>query len=231
MNINNIKVEKPRPVDFIGLYDAPEAARYVTTTLNQQLPFRVYPSKVIRWIRKGLTEPELKRVPGRELVLSFEDLVSIRIISALRAARVSFNKIYTAEKWLRDITGHPKPFATQMLWTERSDIFIEMKRQYIAASRFGQYAFDILEEHLIPVHGLLFDEKGIAVNWEICNGILLDPLIQFGSPCIKGTRIPTNAIWSMLEAGDSIEFLADSYDLSIKEIESAVAWENAIRCN
>ena len=221
-------IELPK---FEGIYEAPEAARYITSTFHPNLPFIIYSRKVVRWIRLGLATPELKEIPGRQLLLTFEDLISMRIIAALRAAGVSFRKIHIAENWLRRYTGHRRPFATEMLWTERSDVFIDLKRQYIAASRFGQYAFEILEEYLIPVHGLMFDKSGIAISWEPQDGILLDPVVQFGAPCIKGTRIPTDALWSMIKAGDSMEFIANSYDLSATEVERAVTWEDVIRRN
>jgi uncharacterized protein (DUF433 family) len=115
-----------------------------------------------------------------------------------------------------------------MLWTEKSDIFVEMKRQLIAASRSGQYAFGILEEYLIPVHGITFNENHIARTWEPLADILLDPLIQFGAPCIKGTRIPTRSLWGMVTAGDTIEYIAESYHLSTKQVQDAIDWENAL---
>ncbi|MFC2024776.1 hypothetical protein ACFLTJ_04330, partial [Chloroflexota bacterium] len=91
-------------IQFEGIYDAPEAARFVAATLCERLPFNIYSTKVIRWIRRGLAEPKLGDIPGRELLLSFEDLISVRIITALRSAGVSFPKIYRAEQWLRTIT-------------------------------------------------------------------------------------------------------------------------------
>lgn len=213
---------------FDGIYEAPEAARFIAATLSPALPLRISSGKVVRWIRLGLTAPELKEVPGRQLLLTFEDLISMRVIAALRAAGVTFPKIRTAEKWLRFYTGHRSPFATEVLWTERSDVFVELKKQYIAASRFGQYAFTILEEYLIPIHGLMFDRRGIAISWEPKEAILLDPLVQFGAPCIKGTRIPTRTLWGMIVGGDTMEYVARSYRIAAELVQNAVDWENSL---
>ena len=144
------------PVRFEGIYEASEASRIIATTLRIDTPLNISSRKVIYWIRRGLTDRGLVIIPGRELLMTFEDVISMRVIAALRAAGVKFSRIYEAEKWLRKVTGHPKPFATEMLWTEKSDVFVDMKRQLIAASRGGQYAFQILEEYLIPVHGIIF---------------------------------------------------------------------------
>ena len=213
---------------FEGIYEASEASRFIATTLKSDTPLNISSRKVIYWIRRGLADRDLMIIPGRELLLTFEDIISMRVIAALRAAGVKFSRIYEAEKWLRKVTGHPKPFATEMLWTERSDIFIDMKRQLIAASRSGQYAFEILEKYLIPVHGLTFTEQHIAQTWEPLINILLDPLIQFGAPCIKGTRIPTRTLWGMVMGGDTIEYVTQSYHLTIEQVQNAIDWENAL---
>jgi uncharacterized protein (DUF433 family) len=213
---------------FKGIYEVPEAARYLAASRMANEVYRATSRHLIRWVRLGLVLPSLAEVPGRELLITFEDLVSMRIIAALRAAGISWPKIHSAERWLRDNTKKPRPFATELLWTSRSDIFAELQERLIAASRFGQLAMDMLRTYLIPVHGLTFGEEQIATSWEPRDGILLHPLIQFGAPCIKGTRIPTRAVWGMVRGGDSVQRVAESYRVSEKEIEAAVNWEDAL---
>ena len=213
---------------YEGIYEVPEAASYLRASMRLTTPLNVTSTKLIYWIRRGLTLPDLIEVPGRELLIAFEDLISMRVIAALRAAGVSFKKIYQAERWLRQTTGYPRPFATELVWTERSDIFVEFRRKLIAASRSGQYAMEILRDYLIPVHGLTFDEHGLANSWEPYENILLHPLIQFGAPCIRMTRIPTRVIWGMVEAGDSIEMVASSYKIQVDEVKKAIKWEEAL---
>jgi len=216
------------PTNFEGIYETSEVSHFIATTLRADTPLNITSRKVIYWIRRGLTDRDLVPTPGRELLLTFEDVISMRVIAALRAAGVKFSRIYEAEKWLRKVTGHHRPFATEMLWTEKSDVFIDMKRQLIAASRSGQYAFQILEEYLIPVHGILFNKQHIAQTWEPYVNILLNPLVQFGAPCIKGTRIPTRTLWGMVMGGDTIEYVTQSYHLTHEQVQNAINWENAL---
>ena len=213
---------------FEGIYEAKETSRFIAITLQNQTPLKVSSRKIIYWIRRGLSDKQLVIIPGRKLLLTFEDVISMRVIAALRSTGVKFSKIYEAEKWLRKVTGHNKPFATEMLWTEKSEIFVDMKRRLIAASKSGQYAFEILEEYLIPVHGITFNERHIARTWEPLEEIMLDPLIQFGAPCIKGTRIPTRTLWGMVAGGDTIEYVANSYHLTTKQVQNAIDWEDAL---
>jgi len=216
------------PLRFEGIYETSEASKYIATTLRYATPLNISSRKVIYWIRRGLSEKGLSIIHGRELLLTFEDVISMRVIAALRAAGVKFSRIYEAERWLRKVTEHPRPFATEMLWTERSDIFIDMKRRLIAASRSGQYAFQILEEYLIPVHGLTFGKQHIVQTWEPRDDIMLDPLIQFGAPCIKGTRIPTRTLWGMFMGGDIIEYISQAYHLTVEQIQNAIDWESTL---
>mgnify|MGYP001094329519 CR=1 FL=1 len=81
---------------YEGIYEVPEAACYLRTSMRLATPLNVTSTKLIYWIRRGLTLPDLIEIPGRELLITFEDLISMRVIAALRAAGVSFKKIYRA---------------------------------------------------------------------------------------------------------------------------------------
>ena len=213
---------------FDGVYEVAEAARYLRSARMADEVYGVTSRRLIRWIRRGLMLRPLAGVPGRELIIGFEDLVSMRVIAALRAAGVSFQKIYTAERWLRERTGHARPFATQLLWTETSDVFAEFQEALVAASRHGQLALDLLRNYLIPVHGLYFSPALVANAWEPRSRIRLEPHIQFGAPCIKGTRIPTRAVWAMVNAGDGVRQVTESYGITDEEARAAIEWENAL---
>ena len=216
--------------DFGGIYDVPEAARYLKATLHASVVYAVSSAKLIRWIRRGIASPSLTDVPGRELVIAFEDLISVRVIAALRASGVKWSEIDVTEEWLRSETEHERPFATEFLWTGQGQIFVDWTAKLVSASRNGQLALGLLKDYLIPVHGLVFNaDTHVATSWEPTKGIVLEPQVQFGSPCIKGTRIPTRTVSGMIEAGDSVDLVANSYQLSHDEIEAACNWEAQIQ--
>ena len=131
---------------------------------------------------------------------------------------------------LRDQTGHPRPFATELLWTGQGQMFVEWTERLISGSRNGQMAFDVLRQYLIPIHGLKFGPVSqVAISWEASDGVVLEPDIQFGAPCIKGTRIPTRTIVGMVEAGDSPLWVAQAYGISSEEVQAALDWESRLR--
>ncbi|MBI4297663.1 MAG: DUF433 domain-containing protein [Chloroflexi bacterium] len=218
---------------FPGIYEISEAARYLRADIRiPEVHYRVQSTHLIRWIRSGLAHPALAVVPGRELLITFEDLISMRVIAFLRAQGYSFKKIRQAELMLRNLTRHPRPFATSHIWAEEEgalDIFAEIGALLLTASRSGQVAFkELVKQNLIDVHGLTFDQLKVADSWTPRQGIKLHPRIQFGRSCISGTRIPTQDIAGMVAAGDKIQFLAMSYGISEQQIMNAVNWEKEL---
>ena len=148
-------------------------------------------AKIRRWIRKGVADPAWRGAPAGNVLIDFEDLVSMRVIAALRAAGVTWPAIREAEEWLRDHTDAPKAVCHGCPeWHGAGDVYSEWAQQLIAASRHGQAAFDLLRDYIIPVHGLEFDdETRHAKWWEPQREIRLNPKVQFGSPCIAGTSV------------------------------------------
>lgn len=224
--------------EFKGIYIAPEAALYLTATLKRDVhierpAYPIHSRNLIHWIRVGLTSPELSNVSGRELLISFEDLISMRVIAILRALGVSWNKIHRAEDWLREKTGYPRPFAIERVWTETTDVFAEFHEGFIAASRGGQLAFTtIIEQYLQSVHDMIFvpyNDVSVADAWTPHEDVVIHPRIQFGEPCIKGTRIRTKVIWELWEGGDTIPYLMRAFTLSEPQIDHALEWEHRLQ--
>lgn len=216
---------------FTGIYGVPDAARLLRVTMPDSPHFQIPISsrKLIYWIRSGLSDPDLREIHGNELLITFEDLISMRIVAALRASGFSFQTIYVTEKWLREVTRSRYPFATEKIWAG-TEIFTQFGEALLGASRTtrGQYAFDFIRESLVNVHDVEFGRNNLVSAWIPRTGIRIDPQIQFGAPCIDKTRITTETLWSMVNSGDSVANVAHWYDLDVEVVNNAVAWENAL---
>ena len=224
-------IERPK---YAGSYEVTEAADYLRVTAPRISgnAIEMSSTKLIRWIRYGLADTALIPVSGHHMVITFEDLISMRVISFMRSLDISFHSIYKAHAWLKETTGHSLPFATEHIWVEdvgAMRIYAEMESILAVANRGGQLAFEeLVRQGLIEVHNMTFDEFGIASSWSPEKCVKIDPTVQFGRPCIAGTRIPTSDIAGMFWAGDSPEFLSSSYGLPVEQIDCAIAWEEKI---
>jgi uncharacterized protein (DUF433 family) len=143
---------------------------------------------------------------------------------------MSHREIMIAEQVLRKYYGHDYPFATMEFWTlPPKDILIRDGGLLLSASRHLQVAMEFFEEYMCPYHNLSFDIFNISASWRPYDNILLDPKIQYGEPCIDGTRVPTQVLYSLYRAGDSIDNLSYLYDIQPSRIVDAITWENHIQ--
>ena len=169
--VSQMVIQTIQATRHTGTYEVTEAADYLRVTLPK-IPgtgIRMSSSKLIRWIRLGLADASLVPISGYQMVITFEDLISMRVISFMRSLGISFHSIHQAHSWLKDTTGHPRPFATEILWLDELGamrIYAEMENILAVANRGGQLAFTVLvRDNLIPVHNMTFDEFGTASSW------------------------------------------------------------------
>lgn len=219
--------EKPT---YLGTYSIPSAALYVLVTTANGSKLKLSTRHLYHWVKDGLASGYLVGIRNRKLFINFRDLISLRAIAVMRANGMSHKQIMTAERVLRKWYGHDYPFATMEFWMlPPKDILIKEGGVLLSASRHLQSAMEFFEEYMSPSHNLTFDIFNLSATWRPYNNVLLDPQIQYGEPCIEGTRVPTQVLWSFHDAGDSVESLSYFYGIQKSRIEDAIAWENQIQ--
>ena len=220
------------PAAYAGIYLPTEAASYLRATFQQsQRP--PTSRRIHSWITSRLIARHLARVSGRERVIDFADLISCQAIASFRAADISLQKIRKAEEYFRELYGIDKPFARRAFWYSRRDIFAKLGEVMVAGTRGGQLALVLLNDWVVPLRvGISFDgedDLAEANEWKPASQVSLRPNVQFGQPCLAGTRIPTQSLWSYVTAGDPIKEVAAAYNLTVADVDQAIKWENRLR--
>jgi uncharacterized protein (DUF433 family) len=59
---------------------------------------------------------------------------------------------------------------------------------------------------------------------EIFPGITMDPAVRFGKPCITGTRVDVATVVGAMGAGDTVEAVAEGYQLSSEQVLAALRY-------
>ncbi len=54
--------------------------------------------------------------------------------------------------------------------------------------------------------------------------VVVNPENQFGQPIIDGTNILTVTIYNLSKGGDSPEFIAKLYDITVNQVEDAIEY-------
>ena len=131
---------------FTGIYSVQDAALYFrATTPPPDVPIGIWrqhskdfsqPSTrhLYTWIRRGLAWGELSHTDRDDLLLSFQDLIRLRLIVILRSRGLSYRAIQAAEAAARELTGVPQPFVTEPLWNAGSSVFMEVSSLLIRLS-------------------------------------------------------------------------------------------------
>jgi uncharacterized protein (DUF433 family) len=116
--------------------------------------------------------------------------------------------------------------------TDGVDLFVHHYAVLINVSREGQLAMsEVLGAYLRRVD---WDEAGFAIRLypftrkrelDEPKVVVIDPEIAFGKPVLANTGIPTATVADRYKAGESMDDLAEDYDLKRAQIEEAIRCE------
>lgn len=223
----------------IGVYSVPEAALFLHTSAQ----------KLRRWA-DGYTfvtaaaetraSPALFARDFPELVawkiLTFEDLIELKWIAALRNAGLSMPYIRRVSEWAKEQLGVSHPFATRRFVTDGAGLW--MRDGSLARKRADaplrqalsqQFALrPIVDQFLIEIE---YEGDLARRLWPMGQKrrVVLDPKRNFGKPIDSPTGVPTFPLAQMVEGGTSEEKVAWWYGIPPRAVREAVEFERSLR--
>jgi uncharacterized protein (DUF433 family) len=182
-------------------------------------------------------------VPGEideldERVLSFYELMELFVIGFFRREGVSMPVIREARSRAQILFRTEFPFATERLNTDGRGIFSDLPVEVLEASSKrpklelskSQVAFTDFVE---PFFRKNVDyENGLASTyWPMGREkpVLLDARRAFGRPIVVRTGTPTFALYAMHKAGETLDSIANWYNVTRDELDSAIEYEEILR--
>lgn len=218
-----------------GIYYLKDVSRYLRATdlAARGSEVSLSPQQISGWGKRDFFDLQKNAYERNQSFVEFPHLITSRMIALLLSYGIKIRRIVAARDYVQTETGARFPFATKTFWIEDSEvpihIYTTIDEILVAADEFGQMPFrGLLDARIVNAINMDFDENGVATNWEPRAGVLIDPEIHSGSPCIKGTRIATSMIYGMHVSGESDEFLMDWYALTETQIQAAIRWEQAL---
>lgn len=215
-------------------YGPAEAARYLrlpAATLRTWLVGRDYP----KGGANARFQPLIRPANPQPLQLSFWNLVEAHVLRALRTehgvALAALRKVIDyAERKLE----LQRLLLSPDLRTHAGRVFLDRYAELIDLSASGQLAMrKMFEAHLQRVE---WDQWKFPVRLYPYVGagqgsgdrpIAIDPQIAFGRPIVVRAGVSTAAIADRIDAGESVDAVAEDYDLSPHEVEQAVLYSRA----
>jgi uncharacterized protein (DUF433 family) len=215
-------------------YGLAEAARYVrlpAATLRTWVVGREYPKGEV----KATFHPLIKPAHREPIQLSFYNLVEAHVLRALRTEHgVALAELRRAIAFAEQKLQIQRLLLSQELRTHAGQVFLDRYVELINLSASGQLAMrKMFEDHLARVEWdawkfpvRLFPYVGAPVR-AAERPIAIDPQIAFGRPIVQRAGISTSAIADRIDAGESVDAIAEDYDLSREEVEQAVLYTRA----
>lgn len=214
-------------------YGIAEAARYLklpAATLRSWVAGREYPTANEVGHFQPLIQPAQKKPP----LLSFYNLIEAHVLRSLRTEHgVAITAVRKAILYAEDKLDVERLLLRKDLSTHAGKLFLDEYGRLVNLNASGQLAMrKLLEEHLKRVE---WDDWQFPIrlypyvsgNETAQRPIAIDPEIAFGRPVVLRMGISTGAIAARIDAGESVDALAEDYDLRPEEIEQAVLYERA----
>jgi uncharacterized protein (DUF433 family) len=216
-------------------YTAAEVARLLALS----------PSTVRAWFFGMTTSGErwfkevLEPADPHNRLLSFLNLCEVHVLAILRRShKVPMPLVRRGMLYLAKNRGIAHPLLSRTLLVHpQHGIFVEDgPHGLLDASRGGQYAIrEVFEAALsridwgdrdTPVR--LFPVLPEADSAEAPRTVAIDPQVGFGRPLLVDAGVPTSVIADRFLAGDTIDEMADDFEVPRQAIEDALRFEQRL---
>ena len=172
---------------------------------------------------------------ARPLRLSFYNLLEAHVLDALRITHnLSLQRIRKAIRYLKKEFNQTHPLVKMSLYTDGVDIFVKEYGRLLNASREGQIAMkEIINIFLSRID---FSSSGEPENFypfilkttdhlETEEKIIkVNPEINYGRPTVIKKGVPVYVIYERFLAGESVQELAEDYELDTHTIENILRY-------
>ncbi|MBI3852797.1 MAG: hypothetical protein HY298_21290 [Verrucomicrobia bacterium] len=218
-----------------GIYTVRDAARLTDVSTG----------RIRRWLRgyryrsrkKAYASPPVWQGQwepiDHSLALGFLDLIEIRFVDAFLKAGVSWATLRQARERAEEMFKVSHPFCTNRFVTDGREIFVELHRETGEPSLieivqrqavFAQIIKPFLKELEFA------DGTGLVRWWPLGEKrlVVLDPTRNFGRPIVARHGVPTEVLGNAAKATGSITEAARWYEVSEREIQDAVEFEQRL---
>lgn len=166
--------------------------------------------------------------------LSFLNLVEAHVLAAIRRVhRVPLPKVRRALIFVGDKLEIGRPLVDIEFETNGVDLFVRELDRLVNASSDGQLEMAPMLRAFL--HRVERDPKGVPIKLfpftrkeaseDSPRPVVIDPLIAFGRPVLRGHAVPTAVLADRFKAGDTVKELAGDYGASTEDIEEAIRCE------
>lgn len=209
----------------------------VADSAGYQRPFDFTKRMFHAWAKQGFYSTDIADWPKEwrgKRYTSFGALLTARMIAMLRSRGISSQRISAAHTYLQQVTRYEYPFIAKPIWTDAArfpnSVYASIDRDQYAADLFGQFIFpELIKIERVHQANLEFTGRPTqAAKWEVAPGVMIDPLMHGGEPCVKGRRLPTATLRVENDLGVPTRDIGGLYNVDESQVEAALDWERRL---
>ena len=156
--------------------------------------------------------------------IPFVGVVEAHVLRMLRQElHLSMRKVREAALTVRREFDTPYALATKKIATDGVDIFVQFADGDLARASDRQMPIRaLIDEHLrfIKWGDDQWPQAITLQQFSDIAPVIIDPRFAWGRPVVESTRTPVAAIVNMWRAGDSMDLIAEEFDLTRVQVEA-----------
>jgi uncharacterized protein (DUF433 family) len=189
------------------------------------------PSTVGQWVKPRTERAAVMHsVPAqtsRGPKLPFIAIAEAQVLRELRGIGLSMQHLRESVYHLRELTGEEYVLASRDIAASGSDLLfnaVTLGAPDWVRARDGQGAIQPVINDLLRY--VRYAEDGFAERLTLrpygSAEVILDPRFGFGQPVLERNKVRVETLADLFYAGETIETIADEYDLTTEEVEAVV---------
>lgn len=190
------------------------------------------------YARRGVEYPPVIRAePTREDLVTWGEFVELGYLREYRRKGVPLQRLRPVIDELRREFRTPYPLATAKPYIFDKELVLEVQEKndlpmaIAIVIRSGQQIMlaDDANRFLRKVE---FDPQDDGAVRRLrpagkASPVVIDPLVRFGRPVVDG--VATERLWELFDAGESVDEIAEGYELAPELVRAAVSYEEQLR--
>ncbi len=190
------------------------------------------------YVRRDVRYPPVIRVePTGDEIVTWGEFVELGYLREYRRKGVPLQRLRPVIDELRREFDTPYPLAIARPYVYGKDLVLELQqrneipRAIAIVIQSGQ-TLALADEAMRFLKKVEFEPPDSGDVRRLrpagaASPVVIDPLVGFGRPSVDG--VATERLWELHDAGESVEQIAEGYDMSAEAVRAAVAYEEQLR--
>lgn len=200
------------------------------------------PDRARAWLdgyeRRGvLYAPVIRAQSTGADIVTWGEFVELGYLREYRRKGVPLQRLRPVIEELRQEFGTPYPLATAKPYIYGKELVLELQEKNdiprsIAIVISSGQTIALADEAMRFFKKVEFDpsESGEVRRLRpagAASPIVIDPLVRFGRPSVNG--VASERLWELFDAGESVEEIAEGYDMASELVRAAISYEEQQR--